>query len=261
MVQYESFRCSLFYYIVRTKRQILCNCFSVFSSLYRCYQCIFCIDQLSVSVFIFLIIRCIDIFSCIDIKFCTFQIPFFINKILFESSQHLTFFIDRQLSFYRMVLVIYRYNGISALRIHLVCCVCIHCNLYIVLVDCVPFRCVYLFDSVVTDFQVLWHDQIPLTVRKIRLVCGCHWVSCYLFHILLVVQVVHFKFCSCNQDGFLCFIVFFHDFQFCLKLFIQKHSPDLWLIRMMFCDIHFKIIDRLVIVRCCSFTHNIASKW
>ena len=35
----------------------------------------------------------------------------------------------------------YRNNGISALRIHLVCCVCIHRNLYIVLVDCVPFRC------------------------------------------------------------------------------------------------------------------------
>ena len=28
--------------------------------------------------------------------------------------------------------------------------------------------------------------------------------------ILLVVQVIYLKFCSCNQDGFLCFIVFFH---------------------------------------------------
>ena len=194
-------------------------------------------------------------------KFRTLQVSFFINKILLKSCQHLTFFIDRQLSFYWMVLVIYRYNGISALRIHLVCCVCIHCNLYIVLVDCVPFRCVYLFNSVVTDFQVLWHDQIPLTVRKIRLVCGCHRISSYLLHILFIIQVIYLKFCSRNQDGFLCFIVFFHDFQFCLKLFIQKHTPDLRLIWMMFCDIHFKIIDWLIVVRCCCLTHDIASKW
>ena len=261
MVQYESFRCSLFYHIVRTKRQILCNCFSVFPGRYRCYQCIFCIDQLSVSVFIFLIIRCIDIFSCIDIKFRTLQVSFFINKILFESGQHFTFFIDRQLSFYRMVLVIYRNNGISALRIHLVCCVCIHRNLYIVLIDCVPFRCVDFLNPVMSDLQILRHDQISLAVRKIGLMGCCHWVSCYLFHILFVVQVIYLKFCSGNQYGFLCFIVFFHDFQFCLKLFIQKHSPDLWLIWMMLCDIHFKIIDWLVVVRCCCLTHDIASKW
>ena len=261
MVQDKSFRCSLFYHIVRTKWQVISNCFSVFPGRNSCYQCILRIDQLPVSVFIFLIIRCIDIFSCIDIKFRTLQVSFFINKILFESGQHLTFFIDCQPSFYWMVLVIYRNNGISALRIHLVCCVCIHCNLYIVLVDCVPFRCIDFLNPVMSDFQILRHDQISLTVRKIGLVSGCHWVSCYLFHVLFVVKVVHFKFCSCNQDGFFCFIVFFHDFQFCLKLFIQKHTPDLRLIWMMLCDIHFKIIDRLVIVRCCSFTHDIASKW
>ena len=261
MVQDESFRCSLFYHIVRTKRQILCNCFSVFPGRYCYYQCIFCIDQLSVSVFIFLIIRCIDIFSCIDIKFRTLQVSFFINKILLESGQHFTFFIDRQLSFYRMVLVIYRNNGISTLRIHLVCCVSIHRNLYIILINRVPFRCIDFLNPVMSDLQILRHDQISLAVRKIGLVGCCHWVSCYLFHILLVVQVVHFKFCSCNQDGFLCFIVFFHDFQFCLKLFIQKHSPDLWLIWMMLCDIHFKFIDWLVVVRCCCLTHDIASKW
>ena len=261
MVQNESFRCSLFYHIVRTKRQILCNCFSIFPGRNSCYQCILRIDQLPVSIFIFLIIRCIDIFSCIDIKFRTLQVSFFINKILFESGQHLTFFIDRQLSFYRMVLVVYRNNGISALRIHLVCCICIHRNLYIVLIDCVPFRCVDFLNPVMSDLQILRHDQISLAVRKIGLMSGCHWVSCYLLHILLVVQVIYLKFCSGNQYGFLCFIVFFHDFQFCLKLFIQKHSPDLWLIWMMLRDIHFKIIDRLVIVRCCSFTHDIASKW
>lgn len=71
-----------FYHIVRTKRQVICNCFSVFPGRYRCYQSIFCINQLSVSIFIFLIIRCVDIFRCIDVKLCTFQIFFFINKIL-----------------------------------------------------------------------------------------------------------------------------------------------------------------------------------
>ena len=200
MVQNESFRCSLFYHIVRTKRQILCNCFSIFPGRNSCYQCILRIDQLPVSVFIFLIIRCVDIFSCIDIKFRTLQVSFFINKILFKSGQHLTFFIDCQLSFYWMVLVIYRNNGISALRIHLVCCVCIHCNLYIVLVDCVPFRCIDFLNPVMSDFQVLWHDQITLTVCKIGLVCGCHRISSYLLHIFFVIQVIYLKFCSCNQD-------------------------------------------------------------
>ena len=185
----------------------------------------------------------------------------FINKILFKSGQHLTFFIDRQLSFYRMVLVIYRNNGISTLRIHLVCCVSIHRNLYIILIKRVPFRCIDFLNPVMSDLQILRHDQISLTVRKIGLMGCCHWVSCYLFHILFVVQVIYLKFCSGNQYGFLCFIVFFHDFQFCLKLFIQKHSPDLWLIWMMLCDIHFKIIDWLVVVRCCCLTHDIASKW
>ena len=54
-----SFFSATCYHIVRTKRQILCNCFSVFSGRNCCYQCILRIDQLSVSIFIFLIIRCI----------------------------------------------------------------------------------------------------------------------------------------------------------------------------------------------------------
>ena len=60
-----------------------------------------------------------------------------------------------------MVLVIYRNNGISALRIHLVCCVCIHRNLYIVLVDCVPFRCIDFLNPVMSDFEVNITEHHP----------------------------------------------------------------------------------------------------
>ena len=81
-VKHTVLTCLFFHYIVFSDRKIIQDCLSFFICYHTGYQGIFFIFYNAVSCFVFLSVRGINGFLCMNGKFCTFHIPFFIVKFI-----------------------------------------------------------------------------------------------------------------------------------------------------------------------------------
>ena len=160
-----------------------------------------------------------------------------------------------------MVLINCFNDHIPGSSIHLVCSIGIYCYLIVIFIQSISIRCIYFLNAVMSYFKILRKNQISLLICKIGFMFYRSRISCYLLHIFLSVHVENLELCILLKHCLFRLIILFDDFQFRFKLVIQKHSPCLWLVRVVLSDTHCKIIYRSIIVRCCSFTHNISSIW
>ena len=158
-----------------------------------------------------------------------------------------------------MVLINCFNDHIPGSSIHLVCSIGIYCYLIVIFIQSISIRCIYFLNAIMSDFKILRKNQISLLICKIGFMFYRSRISCYLLHIFLSVHVEDLELCILLKHCLFRLIILFDDFQFRFKLVIQKHSPCLWLVRVVLSDTHCKIIYRSVIMRCRGFTHNISS--
>jgi len=244
-----------------SKGQIFHNCFAILVRSDLCHHIPFRILFVAFSGTVHLEISCINILRCDDLKLRTRKRLHFILEFAVIAFQHLALFLDRQFPFYRMVVIVHGDHRIPTGGIHQKCGIAVHFYFIVVLIQRITVRRIYFFNPVMAEFQIVRKDQIALLIRKIRFMGNNCWIGCYLLHIFSGIQIEHLKFCTRFQDASMSLIILLCNFQLCFKFFIQKYTPYLRLIRMIFRDLHNKIVNRLIVVGCCCLPHHVGSVW